>query len=58
MPGAQLDEAIAISHCREQLAGYEVPKKVIVQREIGVTSTGKVKKPSLRKEYAGLFTEE
>ncbi|MFT5137212.1 MAG: long-chain acyl-CoA synthetase [Arenicella sp.] len=58
MPGAQLDEAIAISHCREQLASYEVPKKIIIQLEIGITSTGKVKKPELRKQYAGLFIEE
>ncbi len=58
IPGSQLEESIAISHCRELLAGYEVPKKVIIQEQIAVTSTGKVKKPDLRKQYAGLFSEE
>jgi len=42
----------------EQLARYEVPKKIIVQQQIALTSTGKVKKPELRKEYSELFAEE
>jgi len=55
-PGTELDEEAAIDHCREQLAGFEVPKKVIAQPSIAVTSTGKVKKPELRAEYSDLFT--
>lgn len=57
-PGSQLDESVALSHCSEQLARYEVPKKIIVQQQIALTSTGKVKKPELRKEYSELFAEE
>jgi long-chain acyl-CoA synthetase len=56
-PGTELDEGAAIDHCREQLAGFEVPKKVIVQPEIDVTSTGKVKKPELRAQYSNLFPD-
>jgi long-chain acyl-CoA synthetase len=54
-PGTELDEAQAIEHCKAQLAGFEVPKKVLVQSAIDVTSTGKVKKPELRARYSALF---
>jgi len=54
-PGASLQEATAINYCRGQLAGFEVPKRVIIQAAIAVTSTGKVKKPELRRQYANLF---
>ena len=56
-PGSELDENAAIEHCRSQLAGYEVPKKVIVMDAIDITSTGKVKKPELRAQFADLFAE-
>ncbi|MFT5579233.1 MAG: long-chain acyl-CoA synthetase [Paraglaciecola psychrophila] len=56
-PGASLLEATAIDYCRGQLARYEVPKRVIIQTTIAVTSTGKVKKTELRQQYADLFTD-
>ncbi len=57
MPGTELDEAKAIEFCKQELGGFEVPKRIIVQDAIDVTSTGKVKKPELRQQYAGVFTE-
>jgi long-chain acyl-CoA synthetase len=56
-PGASLQESTAIDYCRGQLAGFEVPKRVIIQTSIAVTSTGKVKKSELRQRYANLFTD-
>ncbi|RAV32000.1 AMP-binding protein [Corynebacterium heidelbergense] len=40
-------EAI-IAHCRAHVAGYKVPKDIVVLRDLPRTSTGKVKKNELR----------
>jgi len=57
MPDAQLSEADIIAHCKNKLGKFEVPKAVVFVGALSLTGTGKVKKPELRKQYAGLFTD-
>ncbi len=45
------DEIIA--HCRANLAGFKIPKKVIFSPELPKTSTGKLQKHVLRAQLAG-----
>ncbi len=52
-PGATVDEAEIITHCRGILAGYKVPKTVIFQ-EVPKTSTGKIQKVPLREKAKNL----
>ena len=51
-PGAQVDEAAVIALCRESLAGFKTPKRVIAQDEaLPRTPTGKVQKFLLVERY-------
>lgn len=56
-PGAELDEEEAISHCKTQLGGFEVPKRVLFVDGFEFTGTGKIRKPGLRQQYADLFQD-
>ncbi|MBB1022637.1 AMP-binding protein, partial [Dietzia sp. E1] len=47
-PGAQLDEAGVIEHCRTKIARYKVPGAVELTEALPRTSTGKVRKNELR----------
>jgi fatty-acyl-CoA synthase len=46
--GATVTEADIITHCKQHLAGYKVPR-AIVFGELPKTSTGKIQKFELRK---------
>ena len=50
-------EAVAeavIAHCRARIAGYKVPRDIVILNELPRTSTGKVRKNALREEaWAG-----
>jgi fatty-acyl-CoA synthase len=46
-PGATADEAAIIAFCKERLAGFKTPKRVVFA-EIPKTSTGKIQKFKLR----------
>jgi acyl-CoA synthetase (AMP-forming)/AMP-acid ligase II len=56
--GASLDIDAVIAFCRERLAGFESPKRVVVVDELPVTVGGKVLKHKLRAEHAGLYDGE
>jgi len=47
-PGAGLDEAAVIAHCRAGIAGYKVPKRVEFIDELPKSGSGKVQKRQLR----------
>lgn len=47
-PGASLSPEQVIAHCKAQLAGYKVPKSVILTDSIPRTASGKVQKHLLR----------
>ncbi|NIP14585.1 MAG: long-chain-fatty-acid--CoA ligase [Pseudomonadales bacterium] len=51
-PGAELDEAAVIEHCRAHLAGYECPKTVeFVAGELPKSGAGKILKAELRRSH-------
>jgi fatty-acyl-CoA synthase len=54
VPGADLTEADLIAHVREHIAAFKAPKAIEFVDELPRTSTGKIRKFSLReKEWAG-----
>ncbi|MGO9958685.1 MAG: AMP-binding protein [Solirubrobacteraceae bacterium] len=52
--GATVDERAVIAFCRERLAGFETPKRVVVLDELPVTVGGKVLKYRLREMLTGV----
>jgi long-chain acyl-CoA synthetase len=54
-PGAECDGATLQRHCREHLAGFEVPKHVGLIAQMPTTSTGKIQKHVLRGANQELF---
>jgi fatty-acyl-CoA synthase len=52
-PGAAVDEAEMIRHCRESLAGFKLPKKVVFG-PLPTTATGKIQKFVLRERAKAL----
>jgi acyl-CoA synthetase (AMP-forming)/AMP-acid ligase II len=40
-------------HCRELLAGYKVPKEILLEDTLPMTANGKVQKQALRKRFWG-----
>ncbi len=50
-PGKKIDPEEIISHCKQRLAGYKVPKKVYIVDELPKTATGKIRKHVLRKQF-------
>lgn len=55
-PGTEFSEDAIIEYCKEKLAGFEVPKRVILIEELPVTSTGKIQKNVLREKFKDLFS--
>ncbi len=53
-PGARVDEAELLAHCRARLAGYKTPKYVVVLDELPKNPSGKILKRTLRQEFADL----
>jgi fatty-acyl-CoA synthase len=54
-PGQRLDEAQVLAALREHLAGFKTPKAVIFVDELPKTSTGKIQKNVLRKQFADFY---
>src|SRR3954447_9222236 len=50
-PGADLDEAALIAHCKRRIAGFKAPTSVDFVEAIPRTATGKVQKFKLREPY-------
>ncbi len=49
-PGMTVDEAAVLGFCRERLAGYKVPRSVVLRAELPHNAGGKVLKYLLREE--------
>jgi acyl-CoA synthetase (AMP-forming)/AMP-acid ligase II len=47
-PSASLSQDDVISHCRDLIAGYKIPKDVMFVQALPMTTTGKVMKRALR----------
>lgn len=56
-PGAELDEAALLAHCRERLGSFEVPKLLRFVEALPATATGKVQKHVLRQQFAQMAQE-
>ncbi|MEY8264226.1 MAG: AMP-binding protein, partial [Bermanella sp.] len=56
-PGTDLTELELVDLCKSELAGYEVPKRIIFVDDIAKTATGKFMKAPLREEYEALYAE-
>ena len=50
--GATVDEGELLRRVKERLAGFKVPKSIVVVDELPKTSTGKIQKNVLRDRYA------
>lgn len=57
-PGAALDETQLVAAVREHIAGFKAPKAVIVVDELPKTSTGKIQKNAVRKQFEAFYGEE
>jgi acyl-coenzyme A synthetase/AMP-(fatty) acid ligase len=53
--GHRLDEATLIAGCRESLASYKVPARVLIVDELPKTDTGKLSRKLLREQAAKMF---
>ncbi len=56
-PDADVSEEEMIAYCKDRLAGFKVPKKVMFLEELPRTGTGKVQKHLLREQFTALFTK-
>jgi benzoate-CoA ligase family protein len=48
-PGVTLNEAAVIVYCREYLAGYKRPRRLIIASELPKTATGKIQRAEIRR---------
>ncbi len=56
-PGETLDAASVQAHCREHLAGFKVPKYVVLADALPKNPSGKILKRELRTAYAGVAAD-
>ena len=57
-PEETITEEEIIQYCKENIAGYKVPKKVIILDELPVNPSGKILKKVLRKDYQDAYEGE
>lgn len=55
--GAEVTEDMVKQVCKDELGGFQAPKKVLLMDAFPMTATGKVKKNELRNANVGLFKE-
>lgn len=54
-PGAVADEGELIRFCKQHLAPFEVPKKILICEDLPQTATGKLQKFRLRQQFGDVF---
>lgn len=54
-PNVTITKEEIITHCKENLGAFQVPKEVIVVDQLPMTSTGKIQKHKLRNHYQHLY---
>jgi malonyl-CoA/methylmalonyl-CoA synthetase len=52
---SELSEAAVLSHVRDQLAGYKVPKRVLFLDSLPRNDLGKIEKKTLRRQFTNLY---
>ena len=53
LEGATFDQTSLLSHCREHLAGYKVPREIRQIDELPRNPTGKILRRALKEQHAG-----
>ena len=54
--GQNLTQEAIISHCRQHLAGFKLPKAVVLVDSLPKNPSGKLLKRSLRTQHAALYS--
>ena len=54
-PGASVEIAELLDHCRGRRAPHEVPKAIQVVDDLPLTATSKLRKVELRNRFINLF---
>ncbi|MEZ5554703.1 fatty acyl-CoA synthetase [Haliea sp.] len=54
--GSAVNEQAVIEHCQGRLAGFKVPKRVIIASDLPRNPSGKILKRTLREAHAAAFT--
>lgn len=57
-PGSRASEEELIDHCRQRLAGFKVPKRVVFVDGFPRTGTGKIQKHVLRQQHREPYQEQ
>jgi acyl-CoA synthetase (AMP-forming)/AMP-acid ligase II len=57
-PRASIAPEEVIAFCKERMAGYKVPKKVLIVQDFPRTASGKIQKVKLREQFGDLYTTE
>jgi len=50
-PGAAVNEAALVAHCRERIAGYKCPRSIEFRTALPLSAAGKIVKAELRAKY-------
>lgn len=54
-PGTTISTEEVIEHCKQELAGFEIPKAVVWVDQFPMTATGKIQKNQLREKYSEYY---
>jgi long-chain acyl-CoA synthetase len=55
VPGESLTQEELLEHCKQHLAGFQIPKRVKIVEKLPMTTTGKIQKSILREQYKHLY---
>jgi long-chain acyl-CoA synthetase len=55
-PGEEATKEEILKHCKEHLGTFQVPKEVLIVTELPQTTTGKIQKNVLRKQFKNLYS--
>jgi malonyl-CoA/methylmalonyl-CoA synthetase len=58
IPRGDFDEAAVLQHLRGRLAGFKLPKRIVIVADLPRNTMGKVQKSRLRDSYAHLFAAD
>ncbi|MBU2645600.1 acyl-CoA synthetase [bacterium] len=54
--GKSVSEEEMMTHCKNNLSSFKIPKKIVFVEELPKTPTGKILKRNMRQQYENLFT--
>jgi long-chain acyl-CoA synthetase len=57
-PDVEISEEEIVAHCKQHLGTFQVPKSVIFLEQLPMTTTGKIQKHVLRKQYHNFYSKQ